>query len=817
MLRVWIMASLWLAFIEMGFAEKNIYSITGKVTAPDGQPVPFASVTLHVRSDSMMVRATSCDENGNFVLDVEPQQEKDYFIQVSMTFYQPHFTKVLDLTPGRSELNLGTIVLHTRDQLLNAVEVSGKKPFVERRSDRYIMNVENSILAAGSSAFEILEKAPGVSIDMGDAIRMKGKSGVLVMIDGKPTPLSGSDLANYLKAMPSNSLDRIEIISTPPAKYDAAGNAGIIDIRLKKDQRFGTHGSVSSNYGQGVYPKAGIDMNANHRSRSFNVFGSAGYSYRKGLNKLDLYREFFENGQRTGAYDQRNFLLFPFRFQNYRLGVDWNLPNGKTTLGVMGTGGVKNFRPRGQNESDVEDDLGEKQSSFNTRNNSRDHWPNYSLNANIKHVFDSSGGELSADLDYARFWNATEQNFITSYRDLLGQPLHPDYYLYGDLKGKLQIRSAKVDYSRPLWKSGKFELGAKSSLVDADNDLQFFDKSSSVPVFDSSKSNHFIYREQIHAGYANLTWESPGIHWQIGLRAEQTRSKGRQQSNGRDFDRNYTNLFPTASMQLTISPQYDMGFSLSRRLDRPNYQQLNPFKFFLDPSTYREGNPYLNPQFSWVMEWNHSFRKNYQLSLSYTNTGGNITEVIGPVPGQERITVQTHQNLTRFENFSIGGSAHLNMTPRWSNQLQLESWVGRYTGSYAETQLRSGNLVFRISTNNQFQLGQGWNGELNFNLQTPEVYGFMKLETMWGLALGLQKQFWNNRANIKLSVSDIFWTNLPKAEIQYANYYERFDVKRETRVASLSVQYRFGKAKPSANARRSGGAEEEKRRAAAGQ
>jgi hypothetical protein len=662
----------------------------------------------------------------------------------------------------------------------------------------------------------VLAKAPGININYSDVITMRGKSGVMVLIDGKQVALSAADLANYLKAMPSSNVERIEIITTPPAKYDAAGNAGIIDIRLKKDQRFGMNGNVNGNYGQGVYPKAGVGLGLNYRLKKINVFGNTNYSYRKGLNKLNLYREFFENFQRTGAYDQQNYLIFPFNFYTLRGGMDYYINQGKTIIGFVASNSANRFNPEGFNNSNVENENREKISSFTTSNHSKDYWPNYSINLNGKHRFDSSGTELNIDLDYAKFSNTTEQNFLTKYYDLQNQPLLPDYYLYGDLKGSLSIQSVKIDFSKNIFKKIKFESGIKSSFVKADNDLAFFDKSDVIAVYDSTKSNHFLYNEQIHAAYTNFQWEWKKVNMQTGLRVEQTLADGIQLVNGQTFKKDYIDLFPTISANYNFSENYIMGVNINRRLDRPNYKQLNPFKFFLDPSTYKEGNPFLNPQFSWNFEWNHQIQKNYSLAFAYSVTTDNITEVIGPAEGLERVTVQTDQNLSKFENFSVTGSAQIDILKNWSSLINVNVWQGFYQGQFANTELSDSDLAFGLSCNNSFQFSKGWSAEMNFEYQSPQVYGFMKLNAMYGLNLGLQKSILNKKATLKLSATDIFWTNLPSANIYYRDYFEYFDVKRETRVVSLSFNYKFGNNKISASRKRNGGAEEEKRRAEQG-
>lgn len=786
-------------------------SISGAVVDLLDRPIDAATVNLVNSADSALIKAELSGADGRYQFSgIKPGV---YRVAVSMIGFERFMSDPLEARTDGFTVDFPTIRLRESAAALKEVTVTAQKPFLERRNDRLIVNVESSIMAAGSSAMEVLERAPGVIVSASDAISIRGRAGVIVMIDGKPTPMSGQELANYLRALPANSIDRIEIITNPSAKYDAAGNAGIIDIRMKKDKNLGTNGSATVNYGQGVYPKAGGGFNLNYRNKKVNVFGGYNYNFRKGMNDLRLYREFFENGTRTGAYDQRNYLVMPNHFHTVRFGSDFFI-NKKTVIGFVASGTVHHFKPRGENTSTVENGPGEKISAFGTSNRSKDLWPNYGFNGNFKHSFNQQGRELTVDVDYARFWNQTDQNFTTRYYDLQGVENQPLYLLVGDLAGNLQIRSAKADYTHPVGEKAKVEAGLKSSVVNADNNVQFFDKSNPEnPVYDSTISNHFLYRENINAAYLNLSREWDKFSIQAGLRAENTRAEGEQLVNGTSFDRNYVNWFPSAFLTYKFSPKYEMGLNMSRRLDRPSYQQLNPFKFYLDPSTYREGNPYLNPQFTWSFEWNHTIAQRFNFTLAYASTSDNITQVIGPVEGVERVTVQTDRNLARVEYFSFGGSATINPFKWWSSTNNLNAWQGRYRGTFANTTLNDGNLVMHYTTNNTFTFKNNWSSELNFTYKTSELYGFMDLNPMWGLGFGVQKQFFDRKATVKVAFTDVFWTNLPSAVITYRDYVETFDVYRETRQATVAMTYRFGNKQVAQSRRRQGGAEEEKRRA----
>lgn len=799
-------------FILFSFQEgRSFTTIEGTVRDSINQPVEVATVSLFRNVDSVFVKAEITDVDGRFTFAEIPAGA--YYVIIQFLGYKDFQSEVFQIAEGQTTFSIPDIRLVSDGLQLNEISVVAQRPFVERRADRLIVNVDNSIMAAGSSAMEVLEKAPGVIVSAGDAVSIRGRSGVIFMIDGKITPMTGQELSNYLRGMPSSNIDRIEIITNPSAKYDAAGNAGIIDIRLKKNTSNGTNGSITSNVAQGVYPKAGAGVNINHRHNKVNLFGGYNYNFRKGFNDLRLYRSFFEEGMRTGAYDQKNYLVIPYHFNMARMGVDYYAsPN--TIIGVLASGTLNTFKPGGQNTSRVENGAQETISSFGTTNRSQDVWPSFSLNGNLKHTFAKGKQELSVDVDYAQYQNQTDQNFTTRYYDLSGAEYLPPYLLVGDLTGELEIKSIKADFAWPLSEKTKFETGIKASVVNADNDVQFFDQSDfGHPVFDSTVSNHFLYEENINAAYVNLSFTWPAFSLQSGLRVENTQADGLQLINGNTFDRNYTNLFPSVFLNYNFSDQYSMGLNMSRRLDRPSYQQLNPFKFFLDPSTYREGNPFLDPQFTWSFEWNHTLFQRYTATLSFARTTDNITQVIAPVEELERVTVQTDINLGEVDYYSFNTNIPVMVGKKWNSNNNFSCYLGRYRGNYASTPLNNGNWVIDFRSNNTFTLGRDWSAELNFFYHSRELYAYMDLEPMWGLGTGVQKLMFDKRGTLKLSLTDIFWTSLPAALITFRDYTETFDVFRDSRQIALSYTHRFGDNQLAPSRRRVGGAEEEKQRA----
>ncbi|MBK8087762.1 MAG: TonB-dependent receptor [Chitinophagaceae bacterium] len=277
--------------------------ISLKVLNQQQQPIENATAELLRSKDSSLVKTALSDKSG--LAEFENIPFGSYFIKTSLVNYEKQFSATVILSAEQSSLTVADAVLQLSVTQLKAIEVTGRKPFIQRLSDRIVVNVDNSVINAGSSAFDVLERSPGILIDANDNISMRGRSGVIIMIDGKPSPMSGADLVNYLRSLPSNAIERIDLITNPSSKYDAAGNAGIIDIRMKKDQRYGTNGSVTTGYGQGVYPKANAGINFNHRNKAMNLFGGYNYAYRMNLNHLLLDRNFFSNGQFTGKDEKR--------------------------------------------------------------------------------------------------------------------------------------------------------------------------------------------------------------------------------------------------------------------------------------------------------------------------------------------------------------------------------------------------------------------------------------------------------------------------------------------------------------------------------
>lgn len=782
--------------------EKN--QIAGTVLSEKNLAVADAVIHLIDHTDNTLIKTETSDLEGKFVF--ENVSNGNYFIKIS----ENGNTKY---TGNHFEINgntvLDEIILTSEAQQLDEVVITKVKPYIERRDGVIILNVESIIGATGSSAFEVLEKAPSVNVDNNDNISLRGKGGVLVQIDGKAIQMSGTNLANYLRGIPSANIEKIEFITNPGSKYDASGSA-IINIKMKKDKRKGTNGSISNAYGQGKYPKSNSNFSLNHRNKDVNIFGNYSFAYREGFSELLLNRKFYDEGNFTGAYDQHNYLKMNFRNHIGRVGADF-YASKKHTLGIVVNAVSNKFDPTGKNVSDVYDSSASKVSRFETNNNSKDNWHNHSLNLNHKFTLDTLGTEWTTDFDYANYGNKTQQNFKTRYFNLNNSEFQNSYLLYGDIAGDLNIYSLKSDFVTTLKNKIKMETGIKTSYVKADNNLQFFDISSGVPVFDSTKSNHFIYTENINALYLNGSKTFGKWNTYLGFRVENTNITGEQLVDNTSFKNNYTQFFPSAFVGYTLNEKNSLEFNYSRRISRPSYDQLNPFKFFLDPTTYKEGNPYLKPQTTHSFEITHVFKQKIYSTLNFSRTTDNITEVIAPSEDNQQLTIQTNKNLNTANIYGLFIIMPFEITKWWSNNNNLNFYYGSYSGTVANTTIENqGNFTFNCNSANSFKLGKGYSAELIGNYRAREIYAFMDVDPIWFVNIGFQKKF--KSSTLRLAVSDIFYTNKTTANTEFKDYRENFKVQRDVRVATLSYTYNFGSGQ-NIQRRRTGGADDIKQRA----
>jgi iron complex outermembrane recepter protein len=794
-------AGLMLFFLDAKAQE----SVRVQVVNEAGRGVGDATIELLKAEDSTLYKVGISDTAGTYMFEKVPQSA--FIVKATSVNADIAFGT---LKQGARSI---TIPLKTTIGHMQSVTVLSKKPFIQKMHDRLVVNVAGSIVASGSSALDILERSPGVTLDANENISLRGRPGVIIMIDGKQVNLSSADLVAYLKGMPSSMIERIDLITNPSARYDAAGSSGIIDIRLKKDQRFGANGTLTAGYGQGVYPKANGGSSFNYRNRKLNLYGSYNYNYRKSLNHLFVHWDFFnpQSGAISGGYNQDFFGRFPSNNHSTRLGLDYFLTS-KTTLGILYSGNFNRFRRTNDNKTTAL--TAENTSDYVSLTNTygRNMLDNSIYSVNMRHLFDSSGRELTVDADYGTYDNTALTDFTSRYFTPGGEKLRPNYVQSSDQRGLLKIHTLKSDYVHPFSKSVKMEAGFKSSYVTADNDLKFFDVSTGVRESDAGRTNRFIYHEYINAGYVNLRKEFKRWDVQLGVRSENTRIKGRQIVNDVHFDSTYLQFFPSAFVNYKLGKEAIVGLSLSRRIFRPDYSSLNPFVYFVDPSLYSTGNPSLKPEFTWSYEASYS-RKGVVVTAGYGHTKNIINVVVNQADTNRMVSVQQILNLNSSNLYNIQAVIPVQIKKGWQVNTTSEAFYADYKGTVSNTSIANGGFSFSTDVNNQFLFGKGWSAELSGRYRSKTRQAFMIIRGQWGVNAGVQKQVLNNQGTLRFSITDIFWTNLPRASTHYVASQEHWHAYRETRVANVNFTYRFGNNKVQSQRRRNAASEDEIRRA----
>lgn len=767
------------------------HTINGQVKTAAGQPLEFVTMLLVQASDSTkLVKGAISDANGAYTFEnVTPGQ---YRIGAQQVGFAKTYSKPFAVDATQSSVAGPELTLAEESKNLSEVKVVAKKPFIEQQVDRTVVNVENSIVSSGNTALEVLEKAPGVTIDrQNDQIQLKGKAGVIVMIDGKQTYLSVQEVSNLLKNTPSDNIEKIEIITNPGSKYDASGNSGIINIKMKRDKNFGTNGTAILGAGVGRFEKTNASINLNHRQGKMTSFGSVNARYGRSFQMNDISRVIPLQGQ-TSYFDQNSYRVNFSRNVNFRAGFDYNLTR-KSTVGAVLTGFSNLWaQPNGINTSYISNANGEVTLVPTTNIRSENRWNNITGNVNYKYDFDGKGRELTADADYSRF-NADNLNDMTTrFYNAAGAEVQGAQRFRNPMMAEINIWAAKADYVHPT-KKGKIEAGVKSSLVSTDNDMRYFDIIDNREVVNTNQTNRFQYNENINAAYTNFaTRLNKKTNLQAGLRMEHTHSEGKSVTLNQTVTRDYVNLFPTVHVSRQLDTNHVLNVSYSRRIDRPSYQDLNPFKFYLDKYTYQEGNPYLRPQLTHSVEMTHVYKSAFSTTLGYSRTNDVIfREVPGQNPADSTTFVMT-QNMRLQQNVNLTLSFPVQVRKWWMMQNNITALYNNIDAEYRGANLNVKVLTYNLYTSNNFTLGKGFSAELAGWFNSAGVYGIIKTQPMGAFSLGVQKRVLDGKGTLRVNVNDPFWINKFRGSAQYQDINLKMQSRWESRQVRATFTYRFG-------------------------
>jgi len=808
--------------IVLSYGSLNAQQVRGLAKDDKGKPLSDVSVALKNSKDSSVVKIGISGSSGEYEFSsIAPGR---YFITTSHIGFvsknSPSFVIQAEGLTTAPELTL----VRASKQLQEAM-VSARRPLVEVKPDKLILNVEGSINEVGSDALELLRKAPGITVDNDNSLSLNGKNGVQVYIDGRPTYLSATNLTDYLRTLSSSSIEAIEIISNPSAKYEAAGNAGIINIRLKKNGAYGTNLSLTAGYNIGTYPKYNGTFSFNHRNRNVNLFGEYSYNHTTYEGYSTQYRT-----QLDTFFLQKTVLVTTTNAHNYKFGADYFV-TPKSTLGFIVNGlsstyGISSnagtsivYSPTNQTARLLQAD--------NRTAGTRDH-----VNFDVNYRFaDSSGHELNFDADYGLYHFRSNQYQPNAYFDSTGKiPLYSHIYDM-IMPSDIHIYTFKADYETNF-AGGKLSLGAKSSYVSTRNNFEEYDVSYgggvSHSVMDTLSSNDFDYKENINAGYANYTRTLKGWIITGGLRAENTNSKGVSMGYKENpagsagepfipydstFNRHYTDLFPSASVTFNKDPMKQWTLNYSRRIDRPSYQYLNPFQFKLDDYTLSRGNTQLRPQYTNSVGLTFTWHHKLTVTANYSHTKDLATTIFDTIDGSKSL----------YERQNLGSQDVASLAINYPFEFKWYSGFVNVTGFY---QLNKANFgvgrtidlnVFNTTIYSQHLLrfGKGWTGEIDQYYTSPNVWtATLRAGSQWSLDAGLQKTVFGGSGSFKVSVADVFHKITWTGSSIFAGQNTHIVGGSETRQLKLFFTYRIGNKQLKAARRRNTGSEEESKRAA---
>ena len=781
------------------------HQLTGIVKdGVDDSPFPYATAAL-LRADSSTVTGAITGLDGKFVItNVETGA---YLLQVSFIGYEKAYRNVN--IPTQSDV--GEITLTESASRLNEVVVTASRPLVTMRADRYVVNVSGNIQSAGRNSLDILRNTPGLLVDQNGNITVMGK-GVQVWVDGRPSQMSGEQLRAFLNSMQGGEIDRIEVVTNPSSRYEAEGSGGIIDIRTRKGLELGVNGSLTAGYQQGETDRENAGVNMNWRREKFNIFGN--YSFYTGKD-YEIFRQTNEMQTSEGGImltqDATTNSSKLYLGHNLRAGMDYYI-NPNNILGMIVSA---NKFGNGSTNMEGGTDVSPAYNGvdYSTANgNAALKRDGIQANMSYQTTFTNKGQQLNIDLDYAHFNAAPFQQNTNKYFDPDGVMIADFEQFRNTNSQNIDVYSAKVDYKQPLWKDAMIETGVKFGQSKTDNDLKYDLFTSNNWQPDPARSNRFAYTEQVSAAYININQRLGKFSLQAGLRGEYTYSEGDQKTTGEVNDTSYFNLFPTFFVNYQASQKHNFGLSYSRRLSRPNFENLNPFKLILDDYFYRIGNPGLTPAYTHQIQLSHSFAQSLMTRIAYSNTTDQI--IFTPVKEEDaQRTCMTYRNFGRSQNISMMVNYRRQIVKIWTANLTVQGAYMINTSKEASGEFDNNGGMIMAQLNNNITITPTLSAEITGMYMSKMRQGYTVMKPQGNLSVGLRQMLMKNKMSLSLTVNDILHTSIYKMNTRYNNVNNTLRSEQDSRYVNLALRYNFGSNTVKAARYKSTGIEEETTRA----
>ncbi|TYR37576.1 outer membrane beta-barrel protein [Sphingobacterium phlebotomi] len=769
-------------------AQAQQGEVSGRVFNEQQEPLANVSIYLLTAKVGALIKTEITDEHGRYIIKNVPNGA--FLVQVSSVGYETLKSKSIQVA-GQSVV-VDDMILKPESQTIDAVTVEGQVPLVQQRDGKLILNVENSTLAAGNNALEVVQRAPGVSVDKDANLQLMGQQGVNVTIDGRQTYMSGEQLATFLKSMNGDQIQRVEVSTIRSAKEDAEGAVGTINIVLKKNRLEGFNGSFLASAAHGKHARGNTSLNLNYKKNNTTVFGSYGYTHNRQQFDLDMERVIPSDGT-DRVFDQDADLIETNRTHNYRVGIEQKTSDRNTML----------LQFSGANDDETFDNIsltnigpriGVIDSVLDASSKAIKPYNRYTVNFNNELQLDTLGTKLVFDLDWSAFRDNSTINYDYRTSDPRGNLLYDPELERSRMPVDIDIYVAKMDFEKTLKKGGKLETGVKYSNVRSDNDLQFEHFVNEQWQDYAGRPNHFVYTEQIAAAYADFSRGFGQWSMKLGLRTEYTISDGNSITLERRVKRDYLDWFPSANVSYTLNENNIFALSYARKIARPNYRYLNPFEEYVDKFTSMRGNPYVNPQYTNGFTLNYTLYKMFNFTLGTDLTNDAMVESLG----QDSVTGQawiTRENLANTVTSYLNINAPVRIGKFWTMNNNLTTIYMHFKGPVAGEYADLGSTFFQGRSTNNFKLNKAFSAELSVNYNSSFLYNVYKIHARWGTDIGINYNFKDERSALKLAGTDIFRTQQNNVSTDFGQFNSMIRQYNDNQTIRLTYTYKFGNLK----------------------
>jgi len=782
-------------------------TLRGIIRAANGTALPFASVALLNAKDSSLVKGGLSNEAGVYeLLNIKAGR---YVVAASMIGYKTIHSVALEVTSTSTEAP--PLLMQEAAKTLNEVTVVAQKPVFEQQLDKLVVNVQSIVTAAGSSALDVLERSPGITVNrQNNALSLAGKSGVVVMINGKTSRLPMEAVMQMLSGTNAANVEKIELITNPSSRYDAEGDAGIINIILKKNTAEGTNGSYTLSAGYGFVEKLNGTVNLNHREGKLNLYGDLSVQKNRLWRNLISDSDITNAGLTTKSLSDLSGYASP-HLLNARIGFDYSLSK-RTTIGGLVSGFINDYRAT-INSENVFSQRDRLQTQTRVQDLERNLWQHGMANVNLNHAF-SDKQRLSVDVDYLRY-NNEQTHAYTNFFDFRSENRTLTEWVNTNKITPISIFVLKADYTQNLGAKASLDFGVKATLMGLSNDVLVERRQQTEWKKDPGFSQTYDLIDNIPAGYVNFQQKlSPKTKLQAGLRYEHTRTDIGPPGEPLVVRRRYGSLFPSLFISHDLSKSSSVQVSYSRRVQRPSYDLLAPWVLFTSPYAFVTGNPNLLPTFTDAVQATYRFKSNYLLTVRYSHDRNTLDRFRIRVDTLTNRSYVTPENVASLNTFSLTFSFPIKVTDWWQMQTNLLGVWQSLSATVQDKPFQLQQYNANVFTSHTFQLPKGFTGEVTAFYQTPGLSGISKMRAFGSVNAGIKKKLKGNGGSLLLNITDIFWTNRLRfvTDNPAVNQVGNWSLLSEPRVVRFTYSRNFGSKTVKAANSRSTASEDERKR-----